>query len=268
MPCHGYVFSEMLLWVGIYMLLLIFGFLVVGLVFGYFFDYFGVRSFVIGGLLLVVLSFLLLMLLLVDFFYIWFVLILLLNGIGMGLFVVFNLVGVMNSLLFIQCGVGAGMLVMFMNLVSVLSIGVFFSLMIVGLVVDLFYTLQIGFVAYGVPVVDVYCVFFLLLVVMLFVFFFGYNSMVMLLGLYVFGLLLVVQVHVLIGRSFFFSLISSPFHMVLVYAFVFVIIVCLVVVVVFLLCGGKYYYVEGVTVLVIVFIGVEFIEFELVEGRA
>ncbi len=60
-------------------------------------------------------SFLLLIVLPVDFSYTWFALILLLNGIGMGLFSSPNSAGVMNALPPTQRGAGAGMLATFMN---------------------------------------------------------------------------------------------------------------------------------------------------------
>jgi hypothetical protein len=48
----------------------------------------------------------------------------------------------------------------------------------------------------------------------------------------------------LTGRQFFPSLISSPFHTALVYAFVFAIVACLVAAVASLLRGGKYHHEE------------------------
>ena len=80
-------------------------------------------------------SFVLLMVLPVDFSYGWFATILLVNGIGMGLFSSPNRAGVMNSLPPSQRGVGGGMNATFQNAASVLSIGLFFSLMIIGLAV-------------------------------------------------------------------------------------------------------------------------------------
>src|SRR6058998_3069264 len=133
LPQHGYDFSKTPLWAGIYLLPLLAGFLVAGPASGYLTDHFGARPFATGGMVLAAASFLLLILLPVDFAYQWFALILLLNGVGMGLFSSPNSAGVMNSLPTSQRGAGAGMLATFMNTASVLSIGVFFTLMIVGL---------------------------------------------------------------------------------------------------------------------------------------
>src|SRR4029077_2460043 len=114
----------------------------------------GARAFGTGGILLAGLSFLLLITLPVDFSYAWFALILLLNGIGMGLFAAPNNAAVMNSLPPTQRGAGAGMLATFQNSASVLSIGIFFSLMIVGLAAGLPHAMQTGLVAHGVPAAD------------------------------------------------------------------------------------------------------------------
>ena len=154
LPQHGYDFAQTPLWAGIYMTPIIAGFLIAGPASGWLSDRFGARPFATGGMLLAGLSFLLLIVLPVDFSYAWFALILLLNGIGMGLFAAPNNAGVMNSLPPTQRGAGAGMLATFQNSASVLSIGVFFSLMIVGLAAGLPHTMQTGLVAHGVPAAD------------------------------------------------------------------------------------------------------------------
>lgn len=245
LPEHGYNFAQTPLWAGIYMLPLIAGFLVAGPASGYLSDHFGARPFATGGMILAASSFLLLILLPVDFSYAWFALILLLNGVGMGLFSSPNSAGVMNSLPPSQRGAGAGMLATFMNTASVLSIGVFFTLMIVGLSSGLPHTLQSGLVAHGVSSTDAARVSNLPPVATLFSSFLGYNPMATLLGPHVLGGLPAGQAHALTGRSFFPHLISGPFHSALVYAFVFAIVACLVAAVASMLRGGKYHYIEA-----------------------
>src|SRR5260221_2824675 len=154
LPEHGYAFSQTPLWAGIYMLPLIAGFLLAGPTSGYLSDHFGARPFATGGMVLAAASFLLLIVLPVNFSYTWFALILVLNGIGMGLFSSPNNAGVMNALPPAPPGAGAGMLATFMNTASVLSIGVFFTLMIVGLSSGLPHALQGGLLAHGVPPAD------------------------------------------------------------------------------------------------------------------
>ena len=248
LPEHGYAFSQTPLWAGIYMLPLIAGFLLAGPASGWLSDHFGARPFATGGMVLAALSFLLLIVLPVDFSYGWFALILLLNGVGMGLFASPNSAGVMNSLPPSQRGAGAGMLATFMNSASVLSIGVFFTLMIVGLAAGLPHALEGGLVAHGVPAADAQRVSTLPPVATLFASFLGYNPMQTLLGPHVLGSLPASQAHELTGRSFFPQLISGPFHSALVYAFVFAAVACLVAAVASLLRGGKYHHVEAVAV--------------------
>jgi MFS family permease len=247
LPQHGYDFARTPLWAGIYMLPLIGGFLVAGPASGWLSDHFGARPFATGGMIVAAVSFLLLIVLPVNFSYVWFALILLLNGIGMGLFASPNSAGVMNSLPPTQRGAGAGMLATFMNTASVLSIGVFFTLMIVGLASGLPHTLQSGLVAHGVPAVDAARISHLPPVATLFASFLGYNPMATLLGPHTLHALPAGQSTVLTGRRFFPHLIAPPFHTALVYAFVFAIVACLVAAVASMLRGGKYHHVEITT---------------------
>jgi MFS family permease len=245
LPEHGYAFSQTPLWAGIYMLPLIAGFLVAGPASGYLSDHFGARPFATGGMILAALSFLLLIVLPVNFSYLWFALILALNGVGMGLFSSPNSAGVMNALPPSQRGAGAGMLATFMNSASVLSIGVFFTLMIVGLSSGLPHTLQTGLLAHGVPATDAARISHLPPVATLFASFLGYNPIRTLLGPHVLGQLPAAQSQQLTGRGFFPHLISGPFHTALVYAFVFAIAACLIAAVASFFRGGKYHYEEA-----------------------
>jgi MFS family permease len=247
LPEHGYAFSQTPLWAGIYMLPLIAGFLVAGPASGYLSDRFGARPFATGGMMLAAVSFLLLIVLPVDFSYVWFALILLLNGVGMGLFASPNSAGVMNSLPPSQRGAGAGMLATFTNTANVLSIGVFFTLMIVGLSAGLPRTLEGGLLAHGVPAADAAHIAHLPPVSTLFASFLGYNPIRTLLGPHVLAGLPAPQAHALTGRSFFPNLISGPFHTALVYAFAFAIMACLVAAAASLLRGGKYHHADAIS---------------------
>jgi len=242
LPEHGYDFSRTPLWAGIYMLPLIGGFLIAGPASGWLSDHFGARPFATGGMVLAALSFLLLIVLPVNFSYVWFALILVLQGVGMGFFASPNSAGVMNSLPPTERGAGAGMLATFQNSASVLSIGVFFTLMIVGLSATLPHTLQSGLVQHGVPAADATRISQLPPVSTLFASFLGYNPVRTLLGPHVLANLPAHQSAALTGREFFPQLISSPFHSALVYAFVFAIAACMIAAVASLLRGGKYHY--------------------------
>jgi MFS family permease len=248
LPEHGYSFSQTPLWAGIYMMPLIAGFLIAGPASGWLSDRYGARPFATGGMLLAALSFALLIALPVGFSYVWFAFILLLNGVGMGLFSSPNSAGVMNSLPARQRGAGAGMLATFINSASVLSIGVFFTLMIVGLAAGLPHALQAGLIAHGVPHADAARVASLPPVATLFASFLGYNPMSTLLGTHVLAALPPGQAAQLTSHRFFPHLISSPFHTALVYAFGFAIAACLIAALASLLRGGKYHHDEAVAV--------------------
>jgi MFS family permease len=151
LPLHGYNFEDTPLWAGIYMLPLTAGFLVAGPVSGYMSDRFGARAFATGGLVLVAGAFLGLLALPVDFGYATFALLLLLSGIGQGMFSAPNTSAIMSSVPPGQCGVASGMRSTFQNSGAALSIGVFFSLMITGLATSLPSTRSAGLRGQGVP---------------------------------------------------------------------------------------------------------------------
>src|SRR5690348_10081494 len=244
LPEHGYNFARTPLWAGIYMLPLIAGFLVAGPASGWLSDRFGARPFATGGMLLAALSFLLLILLPVDFSYGWFAAILALNGIGMGLFASPNSAGVMNSLPADQRGVGAGMSATFQNSAMVLSIGIFFSLIILGLSASLPSHLYAGLTAQGVPAADATRLSHLPPTAVMFAALLGYNPIQMLLG----PALTKLPAHsaaYLTGHSFFPSLIAAPFQSGLDVAFDFAIAACLIAAVASLLRGKRYVHEVG-----------------------
>jgi len=237
LPQHGYSFSETPLWAGIYMLPLTVGFLISAPLSGMLSDRFGARWFGTGGMVVSAASFLLLEALPINFRYPAFAAILLVNGIGQGMFSSPNRAAVMNSLPAGARGAGAGMNATFQNAAMVLSIGLFFSLMIVGLAQHLPTALQQGLVAGGVPVADASRVAELPPVGVLFAAFLGYSPVQQLLG-GVLGALPPDQAGYLTGRSFFPQLISGPFADGLAAAFWFAVIACLIAAVASWLAGA------------------------------
>jgi MFS family permease len=244
LPRHGYSFSQTPLWAGIYMLPLTAGFLLAGPVSGLLSDRFGSRPFATGGMIAAAGSFLLLEMLPINFSYSAFGPILLLNGLSMGTFAAPNRAGVMNSLPPQHRGVGSGMNTTFQNSAQVLSIGIFFTLMIVGLSSSLPGTLDHGLLAQGVPAKVAAAVAHLPPVSTLFSAFLGYNPVQHLVGASVLARLPAHQAAVLTGRSFFPSLISGPFASGLHTAFDFAIAACLAAAGMSWLRGGKYHYRE------------------------
>jgi MFS family permease len=231
LPLHGYSFAETPLWAGIYMLPLTVGFLIAGPASGWLSDRFGARPFATGGMLVAAIAFLLLELLPVDFAYPMFAGLLLLVGLAMGLFASPNQMGIMNSLPPHRRGVGAGMSTTFQNSAMVLSIGVFFSLMILGLAGSLPGALHAGLVQQHVPPADATRISHLPPVGLLFASFLGFNPIKELLGPHLLHQL--AQTHpssatYLTGRTYFPRLISSPFQQGLREAFDFAIAACLI----------------------------------------
>ncbi|MFY9890969.1 MAG: MFS transporter [Streptosporangiaceae bacterium] len=239
LPTHGYDFDRTPLWAGIAMLPLTVGFLFAGPLSGYLSDRFGARPFATGGMLLAAASFVMLEMLPINFTYWQFAGILLLNGIGMGLFASPNRAGIMNSLPPERRGVGAGMSATFQNSAMVLSIGVFFTLIILGLAGTLPGALNHGLVAQGLPHADAARIAALPPVSVLFAALLGYNPVRTLLGPAI-SKLSPGHAAYLTGHTFFPSLISAPFKHGLEVAFIFAIACCLIAAVASLLRGGKY----------------------------
>jgi MFS family permease len=248
LPLHGYSFARTPLWAGIYMLPLTAGFLISGPISGFLSDRYGSRPFATGGMLAAALSFGLLEVLPVNFSYPAFGLLLLMNGLSMGAFAAPNRAGVMNSLPPQHRGVGSGMNSTFQNSAQVFSIGIFFTLMILGLSSTLPSSLLHGLVANGVSRPDATRVSMLPPVSTLFSAFLGYNPMQYLLGGPVLNHLSTAQRQLLLSRSYFPNLISAPFQNGLHTAFDFAIVGCLVAAGASWLRGGKYVYSEGAAV--------------------
>ncbi len=240
LPQHGYDFTRTPLWAGIYMLPLTVGMLIAGPTSGYLSDRFGARPFATGGMVAAAFSFVLLMLLPTDFSYPVFAVVLAMNGIAMGLFASPNRAAIMNSLPAGDRGAGGGMNQTFQNSAQVLSVGIFFSLMIIGLAGSLPHTLAAGLHAHGVGLADATRVSHAPPVSILFAAFLGYNPVQHLTGVHVLAALPAHAQAVLTGRSFFPELISAPFRSGLHSAFTFAIIACLVAAVASLMRGGRY----------------------------
>ncbi|TMM04036.1 MAG: MFS transporter [Actinobacteria bacterium] len=227
LPEHGYDFTDTPVWAGIYMLPLTIGMLCAGPTSGYLSDRFGARPFATAGMVLTAAGFGLLLLLPTNFAYPAFGAILALIGLSMGLFASPNRAAVMNSLPPEHRGAGGAMNQTFQNSAQVLSVGIFFTLMIAGLSATLPHTLASGLQAYGVPPATAHSVSLLPPVSILFAAFLGYNPIQHLVGPHVLGALPAHSHAVLTGRTFFPTLISSPFRDGLHAAFAFAMVACL-----------------------------------------
>jgi MFS family permease len=212
LPQHGYSFSQTPLWAGLAMVPLTVGFLIVGPVSGILSDRMGARGLATAGLALSGVTFILLQQLPMNFNYIWFALLIFLFAVGMGLFFSPNQASVMNSLPPNQRGAGAGMLNTFQNSATVLSMGLFFTIVTLGLAADLPTHLYHGLTAAGVPSASARLVANEPPIGSLFSAFLGYNPVQELLAPT--GALKHMapsQVAYITGRSFFPKLIEAPF---------------------------------------------------------
>ncbi|RDI66973.1 MFS transporter [Nocardia pseudobrasiliensis] len=240
LPLHGFDYESTPLWAGIYMLPLTAGFLVAGPISGWLSDKYGPRPFATGGLALAAVTFVLLVVLPVDFNYWLFALIILLNGLGTGIFTSPNTAEVMSAVPASQRGVASGMRATLMNGGMALSIGIFFSLMIVGLSGTLPGAMNSGLREQGVPADVAGHIADMPPVGSLFATFLGYNPFKELLGPS--GTLdnPGVRSDVLTGQEFFPHLISGPFHSGLVVVFLAAAVMMAIGAIASWFAGGKY----------------------------
>jgi MFS family permease len=239
LPQHGYSFSRTPLWAGIYMLPLTIGFLLAGPLSGILSDRFGSRPFATSGMVGSAVAFVLLGALPVDFSYLEFAGVLLLMGLSMGAFASPNRAGVMNSLPAGDRGAGGAMNQTFQNSAQVLSIGIFFALMIVGLAATLPGELSAGLQAHGVPAATAMHVSHLPPVSVLFAAFLGYDPVQTLVGPHVLGQLSAANAAALTSHGFFPNLIATPFADGLHKAFAFAVVACLAAAVMSWSRGGR-----------------------------
>ncbi|MGW4770216.1 MFS transporter [Nocardia sp. NPDC004278] len=220
LPLHGYDYESTPLWAGIYLLPLTVGFLAAGPVSGWLSDRYGSRLFTTGGATLAGLTFLLLLVIPVDFNYWVFAAIVLLNGIGCGLFFSPNTAAIMSSVPASQRGAASGMRGTLFNGGNALSMGIFFSLMVIGLAASLPSALDSGLRAQGVSAGAATQLADLPPVASMFAAFLGYNPIQELLGptgeLAKPG----VNADTLTGQEFFPNLLTGPFHSGLIVVFV------------------------------------------------
>jgi MFS family permease len=212
LPLHGYDFARTPLWAGIAMIPLTMGLLISGPVTGILSDRYGARPFATGGMIGAGISFGLLELLPIDFSYWVFGILLFLLGLTMAAFGSPNRTGVMNSLPAEHRGAGSGMNTTFQNSAQVFSIGIFFTLMIVGLSSTLPHSLYHGLTAHGVPSAIANRAAHLPPVSTLFAAFLGYNPIEHLIGASTLNHLSAGQQKVLLGHGFFPGLITAPFR--------------------------------------------------------
>jgi len=210
LPLHGYSFERTPLWAGIFMLPLTAGFLIAVPVAGWLSDRCGARPFATGGMIMMAVSFGLLMPMPANFSFPVFAALLLMNGLGVGMFSAPNTTGIMNSVPNDERGVASGMRATFQSTGMVLSIGLFFSLMIVGLSSTLPASMSTGLQANGVPAATATKIADAPPVGSLFAAFLGYNPMEKLISRDTLASLTPQQSATITGKQFFPKLIWVP----------------------------------------------------------
>jgi MFS family permease len=211
LPLHGYSFEDTPLWAGIYMLPLTGGFLLMGPLSGHLSDRYGSRFFSTVGMLITAVGFIGLILVPINFAYPLLAALLLLIGMGMGMFAAPNTTAIMNSVPPENRGAASGMRATFQNTAQTLSITLIFTVVTAGLAAHLPATLFQGLTQAGIPAAAAQTVANLPPTAAMFATFLGYNPLGTLLPAQILNALPVAGRAVLLGKSFFPTLISAPF---------------------------------------------------------
>ena len=240
LPLHGYNYVSTPLWAGIYMVPFSVGFVVAGPLSGKLSDRYGARPFATAGMLLSAVLFGLVMAFPANFSYLPFAAVLLMMGVAGGLFASPNTSSIMNSVPARHRGAASGMRVTFNNAGMPLSMGLFFTLLVLGLNARVPEAMYQGLVAHGVPAAQAAQLGHLPPLGYLFAAFLGLNPLKSLLGTHLLSQLSAADRAGLLGRSFFPQLIGGPFKSALVYVLAFAVVMSLVAAVASAMRGTKY----------------------------
>jgi MFS family permease len=240
LPQHGYSYTNTPLWAGIYMMPFSLGFVVSGPLSGKLSDRYGARPFATGGMLLNAVLFGLVMAFPADFAYVPFALVMFAMGVAGGLFASPNTSSIMNSVPARHRGAASGMRVTFNNSGLPLSMGLFFTLLVLGLNAKVPSAMYRGLMSHGVPAAMASRLGHVPPLGYLFAAFLGLNPLKSLLGTKLLGHLTPANRAALLGRSFFPQLIGGPFKNALVYVLLFAIAMSLVAALASALRGEKF----------------------------
>jgi MFS family permease len=244
LPLHGYQYEDTPLWSAIYLIPLLVGFMIFGVLGGYLSERLGIRVLTTGGMLGLALGFILLTFFPADFSYPLFAIVLFIIGASFGTFSAPNTAGIMNALPTEYRGVGSGMRATFQNAGSPLSLGVFFTIIVVGLSNSLPVAIQNGLVQGGVPMQTAANASHIPPTGALFAAFLGYNPMGRLVPDQVLHQLTPTTQASLLGTNFFPNLISTPFMDALRLVFYFSAALCVLAALCSFLRGKRYVYDE------------------------
>jgi len=245
LPQHGYDFAVTPLWAGVYMIPWTVGFVISGPLSGKLSDRYGARPFATAGMIISAATFLVMLAFPANFDYLLFAIVLFVSGIAQGLFASPNTSSIMNSVPARDRGAASGMRVTFANTGMPLSMGLFFTLMVLGLNASVPSAMYTGLVQHGVPVATATQLSHVPPLGYLFAAFLGYNPLAMLLGPKVLASLPAHQVAALTSRSYFPQLIGPPFKSALTSILVFAAVMSLIAAVASALRGSRFVHEEA-----------------------
>jgi MFS family permease len=242
LPEHGYDFKVTPLWAGIYMIPWMLGFVITGPISGTLSDHFGARPFATGGMALSAVMFAVMIAFPADFSYWPFAAVLFVSGVANGLFASPNTSSIMNSVPARHRGAASGMRVTFANAGMPLSMGLFFTLLVLGLNSSVPHALLSGLAAHGVPANVAASIAKSPPLGYLFAAFLGYNPLKSMLGPSVLSHLSGAQAASITSRAFFPALIGSSFKHALTLILIFAVVMSVIASVTSALRGSRYVY--------------------------
>jgi len=211
LPIHGVSYTNTPLQAGLDTIPQMVGFLIAGPISGYLSDRFGARLFSTGGMVISAIGFLLLNSLPFNFHFWTLATYIFIIGLGMGFFASPNSASIMNSVPARSRGVASGMLATFQNAGMMMSMGLFFSIVIAGLANTLPRAFLTQLTAQGVPFAYAKAVSQLPPTASLFAAMLGYNPLKSLLPPQALQGLSANKVALITGHTFFPNLIGAPF---------------------------------------------------------
>jgi EmrB/QacA subfamily drug resistance transporter len=151
LPLHGYSYESTPFWAGIYMLPISLGVLVLGPLSGALSDKYGARGLATLGMILSAATLMALTYLPYNFSYLPFALILFASGVGMGMFTSPNTASIMNSVPPEHRGVASGMRGTLQNVGQLVSLVLFFGIVIIEFETNLPQALASALAGAGAP---------------------------------------------------------------------------------------------------------------------
>ncbi|MGC8562198.1 MAG: MFS transporter [Thermoplasmata archaeon] len=183
LPLHGYSYTSVPFWAGVYMIPMMVGFIIFGPISGAISDKTGARFIATLGMVIAAASLILLSTLSYNFSYLYFAIMLFIMGSGMGLFAAPNITAVMNSVMPQLRGAASGMRATLQNTGQTASMGIFFTIVLISLTTKLPSAFSGALATVGAPVL---IPFFIKIppTSALFSAFLGYNPMQTILGFF------------------------------------------------------------------------------------